>query len=141
MLINPVRLLAVVITLSITHELIHVLVALMLGVRIEELIITWFGVALYLRDEDVAYSMKRLTVISLSPLTLVLMGLSIWLYTGQELWLAVWLSLLGGSLGDLYLTALFAKTNPVERIKISQEWKSRLKNKALYARKLSTLEN
>jgi hypothetical protein len=141
MLINPVRLLAVVITLSITHELIHVLVALMLGVRIEELIITWFGVALYLRDEDVAYSMKRLTVISLSPLTLVLMGLSIWLYTGQELWLAVWLSLLGGSLGDLYLTALFAKTNPVERIKISQEWKSRLKNKALYVRKLSTLEN
>ena len=141
MLINPARLLAVVITLSITHELIHVLVALMLGVRIEELIITWFGVALYLRDEDVAYSMKRLTVISLSPLTLVLMGLSIWLYTGQELWLAVWLSLLGGSLGDLYLTALFAKTNPVERIKISQEWKSRLKNKALYARKLSTLEN
>jgi hypothetical protein len=141
MLINPVRLLAVVITLSVTHELIHVLVALMLGVRIEELIITWFGVALYLRDEDVAYSMKRLTVISLSPLTLVLMGLSIWLYTGQELWLAVWLSLLGGSLGDLYLTALFAKTNPVERIKISQEWKSRLKNKALYARKLSTLEN
>jgi hypothetical protein len=141
MLINPVRLLAVVITLSVTHELIHVLVALMLGVRIEELIITWFGVALYLRDEDVAYSMKRLTVVSLSPLTLVLMGLSIWLYTGQELWLAVWLSLLGGSLGDLYLTALFAKTNPVERIKISQEWKSRLKNKALYARKLSTLEN
>lgn len=141
MLINPARLLAVVITLSVTHELIHVLVALMLGVRIEELIITWFGVALYLRDEDVAYSIKRLTVISLSPLTLVLMGLSIWLYTGQELWLAVWLSLLGGSLGDLYLTALFAKTNPVERIKISQEWKSRLKNKALYARKLSTLKN
>jgi hypothetical protein len=141
MLINPVRLLAVVITLSVTHELIHVLVALMMGVRIEELIITWFGVALYLRDEDVAYSIKRLTVISLSPLTLVLMGLSIWLYTGQELWLAVWLSLLGGSLGDLYLTALFAKTNPVERIKISQEWKSRLKNKALYVRKLSTLGN
>ncbi len=141
MLINPARLLAVVITLSVTHELIHVLVALMLGVRIEELIITWFGVALYLRDEDVAYSIKRLTVISLSPLTLVLMGLSIWLYTGQELWLAVWLSLLGGSLGDLYLTALFAKTNPVERIKISQEWKSRLKNKALYVRKLSTLKN
>ena len=109
MLINPARLLAVVITLSVTHELIHVLIALMLGVRIEELIITRFGVALYLRDEDVAYSIKRLTVISLSPLTLVLMGLSIWLYTGQELWLAVWLSLLGGSLGDLYLTALFAK--------------------------------
>ncbi|MEM1557817.1 MAG: metalloprotease family protein [Thermoproteota archaeon] len=137
MLINPARLLAVVLTLSVTHELIHILVALILGVRIEELIVTWFGVALYLRDEDVAYSVKRLTAISLSPLTLVILGLSIWIYTGQELWLAVWLSLLGGSLGDLYLTTIYLKTNPLERIKISQKWKNKLKNKALYTRKLS----
>ncbi|MBS7612559.1 DUF3267 domain-containing protein [Candidatus Bathyarchaeota archaeon] len=135
--INLARLLAVVLTLSVTHELIHVLIALILGVKIEELIVTWFGVALYLRDEDVAYNIKRLTAISLSPLTLVMLGISIWLCTGQELWLAVWLSLLGGSLGDLYLTAIYLKTNPLERIKISQEWKNKLKNKALYARKLS----
>lgn len=137
MLINPARLLAVVLTLSVTHELIHVLVALILGVRIEELIVTWFGVALYLRDEDVAYSVKRLTAISLSPLTLVMLGLSIWLCTGQALWLGVWLSLLGGSLGDLYLTAIYLRTNPLERIRMSQSWKSKLKNKAIYTRKLS----
>lgn len=135
MLINPVRLLGVVLTLSVAHELIHVLVALILGVRIEELIVTWFGVALYLRDEDVVYNVKRLILISLSPLTLVILGLSIWIWTGQELWLAVWLSLLGGSLGDLYFTTLYLKSNPPERIRISREWKNKLKNKALYTRK------
>ncbi|RLG60974.1 hypothetical protein DRN86_01140 [Candidatus Geothermarchaeota archaeon] len=108
------------------HEIIHLIVCWILRVRIEALLITWFGIAFFLRDEDVVYSRLKLALTSLSPLIL-----SLPIFMGGMISLISSLNLFA-SLGDVALFLTFISRSPEERIKLSRGIKTRMRKHAIY---------
>ena len=124
--------LSVVLLMIFLHEIVHLITAYFLKVRIEAFLVSYFGIMFYLVDEDLVYSSFKIVTISLLPLALSL----VILLSQSSGTILFSVSNIGGSVGDVYMVIKLLRKDPSERLRWSKNLKKKLARRAIYVKKL-----